>query len=45
MGEIRAHVKLVNAVDEALARRQQLASDQVRVYETQAQVDTGAEGK
>jgi len=42
MGEARAKVKLTNAVDEALARRGQLAADQVRVYETQALVDTGA---
>ena len=42
MGEVRARVKLTNAIDEALARRGQLAADQVRVYETQALVDTGA---
>lgn len=35
-------VKLTNAVDEALVRRGQLASDQVRVYETEALVETGA---
>lgn len=42
MGEVRARVKLTNAVDEALVRRGQLASDRVQVYETQALVDTGA---
>jgi hypothetical protein len=40
MGEVRVGVKLTNAVDEALVRRGQLASDQVRVYETEALVDT-----
>ncbi len=42
MGEVQARVKLTNAVDEALARRGQLAADQIRVYEAQALVDTGA---
>jgi len=42
MGEIRVRVKLTNAVDEGLMRRGQLAPDQVRVYETEALVDTGA---
>lgn len=42
MGEVRVAVKLTNALDEALARRGQLPSAQVRVYETQALVDTGA---
>jgi clan AA aspartic protease len=42
MGEVRARVKLTNAVDEALTRRGQLSPDQVRVYETEALVDTGA---
>ncbi|MBI3327970.1 MAG: clan AA aspartic protease [Nitrospinae bacterium] len=42
MGEVRARVKLTNAIDEGLARRGQLAPDQVRVYETEAMVDTGA---
>ena len=42
MGEVRARVKLTNAADEALVRRGQLAPDQVRVYETEAMVDTGA---
>ena len=42
MGEVRVMVKLTNAIDEALARRGQLTADQMRVYETQALVDTGA---
>jgi clan AA aspartic protease len=42
MGEVRTHVKLINAADEALARRGQLPSEQVRVYETEAMIDTGA---
>ena len=42
MGEVRVRVKLTNAVDEALVRRGQLAEGQVRIYETEALVDTGA---
>ena len=42
MGEVRAKVKLINALDEMLARRGQLAFGQVRVYEADALVDTGA---
>ena len=42
MGEVRARVKLTNAVDEALLRRGQLSPDQVRTYEADALVDTGA---
>lgn len=42
MGEVRARFRLTNALDEALARRGQLRADQVRVYETQGLVDTGA---
>ncbi|MBI3363261.1 MAG: clan AA aspartic protease [Chloroflexi bacterium] len=42
MGEVRTKMKLINAVDEALARRGQIAPDQVRVYEAEALVDTGA---
>jgi len=34
--------KLTNAMDEALARRGQLAAEQVHVYEAQALIDTGA---
>ncbi len=42
MGEVRARVRLTNAFDEALVRRGQLPADQMRTYETQALVDTGA---
>lgn len=42
MGEVRAKVKLTNAVDEELVRRGLLGATEVRVYETQALVDTGA---
>jgi clan AA aspartic protease len=42
MGEVRAKVKLTNAVDEALHRRKQLPRDQIRSYEADAMVDTGA---
>src|SRR5437764_1364478 len=42
MGEIRAQVKLINATDEALVRRGLLTPEQVRFYETDALVDTGA---
>lgn len=42
MDEIRIKVRLTNAVDEALARRGQLATDQVRTSVFDALVDTGA---
>lgn len=42
MGEVRARVKLTNAVDAGLVRRGQLAPDNVRTYEADAVVDTGA---
>jgi len=42
MGEVRVKALLINAVDEALARRGQIASDQIRKYEADALVDTGA---
>jgi predicted aspartyl protease len=42
MGEVRVKVKLANGVDQALVRRRLLAADQVRTYETDALVDTGA---
>ncbi len=35
-------MKLTNAVDEALVRRGQMTLDQIRVYEADALVDTGA---
>ena len=42
MGEVCAKVRLTNAFDEALVRRGQMTVDQVRVYEADALVDTGA---
>ncbi len=42
MGEIRIQVKVTNAGDETLARRGQMALDQIRSYEANAMVDTGA---
>lgn len=42
MCELRVQVKLTNAVDEALVRRGQMTLDQIRVYEADALVDTGA---
>lgn len=42
MGEIRVKVKITNAADDELARTGRLAPDQVRSYEADAMVDTGA---
>ena len=42
MGEVRIKVKLTNAVDEALARRGKLSTNEIRIYETDALIDTGA---
>lgn len=42
MGEVKVTVRLINAVDEALVRRGLLKSGQVRSYEADALVDTGA---
>jgi clan AA aspartic protease len=42
MGEVRVKVMLTNGVEEALVRRGLLAADQVRSYEANALVDTGA---
>ncbi len=42
VGEIRVTVRLTNAVDEALARRGQIAAESIRTYEAEALVDTGA---
>jgi clan AA aspartic protease len=44
MGEVRVTVKLTNSTDEANARRGALPRDQIRVYEADALVDTGAVG-
>lgn len=42
MGEVRVKVKIINSIDEALHRRGQLSKDEIRIYETDALVDTGA---
>jgi clan AA aspartic protease len=42
MGEVRIKAKLINAVDEDLVRRGMLQPEQVRAYEANALVDTGA---
>jgi clan AA aspartic protease len=42
MGEARVKVTLINTIDEALARRGRLPQDQIRSYEADALVDTGA---
>lgn len=42
MGEVRVRAKLINAVDEDLVRRGMLQPEQVRTYEADALVDTGA---
>ena len=42
IGEVRVKVKLTNALDEGLVRRGLLTADQIRSYEADALVDTGA---
>ncbi len=42
MGEVRVKARLTNAVDEALVRRGMLKPDQVRTYQADALIDTGA---
>ena len=42
MGEVRVRARLTNAVDEALARRGQMRGEDVRTYDADALVDTGA---
>jgi len=42
MGEVRVKAKLLNAVDEDNMRRGLLPREQVRMYEADALVDTGA---
>ena len=42
MGEVRVTVKLTNATDLALFRRGKLDKTEVRTYEADAMVDTGA---
>ena len=41
MGEVRAKATITNALDEALARRGQIPSNEIRRYEADALVDTG----
>ncbi len=42
MGEVRVKVKLTNALDRALARRGQIKEKEIRSYEADALVDSGA---
>ena len=42
MGEVRVKVKLTNAFDEAMARRGKIGKEEIRRYEADALVDTGA---
>ncbi|MGI8542616.1 MAG: clan AA aspartic protease [Aridibacter sp.] len=42
MGEVRVKVKLTNTIDEALVRRGKLDEKEIRHYEADALVDTGA---
>ncbi len=42
MDEVRVKVKLINALDRALARRGQIKKEEIRSYETNALIDTGA---
>jgi len=42
MGEVRTRVVITNAVDEELARRGQMSADQIRSYEADALIYTGA---
>jgi len=42
MGEVRVKARLVNAVDEELVRRNMLKPEEIRVYQADALVDTGA---
>lgn len=42
MGEVRVKVKLTNGFDEGLARRGKIGKDEIRRYEADALVDTGA---
>src|SRR5215210_1683215 len=42
MGEVRVKVKLTNALDRALARRGKIEKKEIRSYEADALVDTGA---
>lgn len=42
MGEVRVRIKIINAGDEAMFRRGKISKAEIRIYETDALVDTGA---
>ncbi len=42
MGEVRVKVKLTNALERALARRGKIKEEEIRSYEADALVDSGA---
>ena len=42
MGEVRVSTTITNAIDEGVARRGQMALTEIRRYEADAMVDTGA---
>ncbi len=42
MGEVRVKIKIVNAGDEAMFRRGKLSKEEIRTYETDTLVNTGA---
>lgn len=42
MGEVRVKVKLTNAFEEGLARRGKISEAEIRTYEADALIDTGA---
>lgn len=42
MGEVRVKVKLTNSFDKALAKRGKIKQEEIRIYEADALIDTGA---
>ncbi len=42
MGEVRTKIKITNAIDEGMARRGLITREQVRSFEADAMIDTGA---
>ena len=42
MGEVRVRVKLINAINEGMMRRGLMKPEEVRSFEADAMVDTGA---
>ncbi len=42
MGEVKVTIKIINAIDEGLFRRNLIKKEEIRFYETNALVDTGA---